>query len=96
MEVFRKLDFLLREHGSGTREVFDDAAARAGFLVEPLWEATSTTALVNAVVSGLGVAVLPLRMVRPAFDSGLVTMIVPEGLDLRRTFHLAWRREKFL
>lgn len=49
IEEFRRQKFLLREHGSGTREAFERVIEAAGFSVDPIWEAMSTTALVNAV-----------------------------------------------
>ena len=67
---FQRQRFLLREKGSGTREVFDRVTTQAGIHVIPVWEAMSTTALVNAVINGLGIAVLPHRMILPALRQG--------------------------
>lgn len=96
VEEFKQQKFLLREPGSGTREVFDRAAESAGFSVQPIWEAMSTTALVNAVINGLGIAVLPHRMVTGPLERGLVTAIRVEGMDFRRRFHITYHKEKFL
>lgn len=93
---FRQQKFLLRERGSGTREVFDGVTEAAGFTISPAWEAMSTTALVNAVINGLGIAVLPFRMVKGPIERGLVTTVRVEGLDFRRRFHIVYHREKFL
>lgn len=93
---FRKQRFLLREHGSGTREVFDRVTRQAGFAVEPVWEAMSTTALVNAVINGLGIAVLPHRMILPALERGLVVVIGVEGLRFQRNFRIIHHKDKFL
>ncbi len=96
LEEFRAQRFLLREHGSGTRETFDRTVERAGFTISPYWEAMSTTALVNAVMDGLGIAVLPRRLVAGALERGLVVAIQVEGLEFRRKFHIVYHREKFL
>ena len=96
IEEFRKQKFLLREPGSGTREVFNRVIEGAGFTVEPIWEAMSTTALVNAVINGLGIAVLPHRMVTGPLDRGLVTAVSVEGLDFKRKFHIVYHKEKYL
>ena len=96
IEEFKQQKFLLREHGSGTREVFESVIGNAGFTVEPVWEAVSTTALVNAVINGLGIAVLPHRMVMGTLESGLVRMLRVEGLNFRRKFHIIYHKEKFL
>lgn len=96
VEEFKQQKFLLREPGSGTREVFDRAAESAGFSVQPIWEAMSTTALVNAVINGLGIAVLPHRMVTGPLERGLITAVRVEGMDFRRRFHIIWHKKKYL
>lgn len=93
---FRKQKFLLRERGSGTREVFDRVVEQAGFSVTPIWEATSTTALINGVINGLGVAVLPYRMILSSLELGLVVEVCVKDLDFRRKFHIIYHREKYL
>lgn len=96
LEEFLRQPVLLREPGSGTREKFDQVLAAAGVSVTPLWEATSTTALINAVIHGLGISVLPYRMVLGPLERGLVVSVTVEGLDFTRMFHLLWHRNKFL
>ena len=96
IEEFKQQKFLLREPGSGTREVFDRATESAGFSVQPVWEAMSTTALVNAVINGLGIAVLPHRMVTGPLERGLITAVRVEGMDFLRRFHIIYHKEKFL
>ncbi len=93
---FRQQQFLLREKGSGTREEFDRAVEAAGFSVEPIWEATSTTALVNGVISGIGIAVLPQRMVLGPLERGLVIPVQVEGLRFCRRFYIVYHKDKFL
>lgn len=95
-EEFRKQSFLLREQGSGTREVVDQATENAGFHIHPIWEAMSTTALVNAVINGLGISVLPQRMVTNVIEHGLVIPVSVEGIEFKRRFHIICHREKYL
>ncbi len=89
LDAFRVQRFLLREKGSGTREQFDSAAAAAGFTVAPVWESTSTLALVNAATRGL-------RMAADALEKGQVAVFRVDGLDLSRKFRLVHHRDKFL
>lgn len=95
-EEFRSQKFLLREPGSGTRETFQRAMEEAGLSVEPIWEAMSTTALVNAVVNGLGITVLPHRMVLGPLSKGLVVSVRVEGLEFRRKYYIVRHRAKYL
>lgn len=96
LEQFRQQKFLLREPGSGTREAFDKVMAVAGISIQPIWEATSTTALVNAVINDLGIAVLPHRMIQGALERGLVVTLGVEWLDFRRSFRILYHKDKYL
>ncbi|MCR5746314.1 MAG: LysR family transcriptional regulator [Lachnospiraceae bacterium] len=93
---FKKQQFLLREPGSGTREVFDRVTGQAGIHIVPTWEAMSTTALINAVLTGLGVAILPHRMILPVLKSGRIITVEAEGLDFKRNFFIIHHKDKFL
>lgn len=96
IEDFQRQRFLLREKGSGTREVFNRVVEQAGIHVTPVWEAMSTTALVNAAINGLGIAVLPHRMILPALRQGLIYTVKVEGLSFSRNFHIIYHKDKFL
>lgn len=96
IEEFQRQRFLLREKGSGTREVFNRVVEQAGIHITPVWEAMSTTALVNAVINGLGISVLPHRMILPALRQGLICTVKVEGLSFSRNFHIIHHKDKFL
>lgn len=96
LDQFKAQKFLLRERGSGTREVFERVIGQADITVTPEWEAVSTTALVNAVINGLGIAVLPYRMVAGAIKQGLVVPVTVNGLTFQRRFHIVKHKSKFL
>ena len=96
IEEFRQQKFLLREHGSGTREVFEHVIEGVGFSVTPIWEAMSTTALVNAVINGLGISVLPHRMVTGPLERGLVVAVSVKDLVFHRNFRIVYHKAKFL
>ena len=95
-QEFKKQRFLLREKGSGTRDVFDRVTAQAGIHITPAWEAMSTSTLINAAITGLGIAVLPHRMIQPALDSGQIITVNVEGLDFKRNFYIIRHKDKFL
>ena len=69
---------------------------QAGLHVEPMWEAMSTTALVNAVVNGLGITVLPHRMVLGTLRRGMVVSVRVEGLEFHRKYYIVHHRSKYL
>lgn len=88
--------FLLREKGSGTRELFDNTLAALGYSVVPTWESTSTIALINAAINKLGISVLPYMLVREELSSGKIVILQVEGLKFVRKFNIIYHKNKFL
>lgn len=88
--------FLLREKGSGTRELFDNVLASLGHSVIPTWESTSILALINAVINGHGISVLPYMLVKDMLDEGKISTIQIEGLKFNRKFNIIYHKNKFL
>ncbi len=94
VELFLQQRFLLREMGSGTREIFAGVLTSAGYpMPEPAWESLSTAALIHAAEAGLGVAVVPHRMV---CDNPAVRFLTVEGLVFRRKYQIVYHKNKFL
>lgn len=96
MEQFISEPFLLREKGSGTRELFDNVLASQGFNVIPSWESTSTLALINAVINGLGLSILPRMLVKDIINEGRIMAVQIEGLKFNRKFNIIYHKNKFL
>ncbi|MEE1752582.1 LysR family transcriptional regulator [Streptomyces sp. SP18CS02] len=81
---------ILREYGSGTRQVLDSALAAHGGLADPLLELASTTAVKAAAVSGAGPAVLSELAVTEELSSRRLVEVPVEGVDLRRALRAVW------
>lgn len=96
LEEFVSQRFILREPGSGTREVFDLAMNEVGVVITPSWEAMSTGSLVNAVINGLGIAVLPERMVQTIIKERKVKSIKVRQLSFHRHFRIIYHKDKYL
>lgn len=96
-EEFLKMDFLLREHGSGTREVFESTLSALEYpLPEPTWESLSTAALINAACVGLGVAIVPTRMADEKIKHGQVARLFVDGIDFKRKYKIVYHKNKHL
>lgn len=93
---FIKEPFLLREKGSGTRELFDDVLTSQGYSIAPIWESTNTQALVNAVSNGLGISVLPYMLIKDDLASGKIGTFKTLGLNFRRKFRIIYHKNKYL
>jgi len=82
---------ILREEGSGTRQVLESALD--GTLAPPLMELSSTTAVKAAAVSGAGPAVLSELAVGEELSARrLVHVPVQDGVRLRRALRAVWPR----
>lgn len=83
---------ILRERGSGTRQVLDTALASYGGLAEPLLELASTTATKAAVVSGAGPSVLSELAIGEELATRHLVEIPVADLPLRRALRAVWPR----
>lgn len=78
---------ILREKGSGTRQVLD---AALGGLARPLIELSSTTAVKAAAVSGAGPAVLSELAVGEEMAMRRLVRVPVEGVSLARDLRAVW------
>ncbi|MFD8964798.1 LysR family transcriptional regulator [Streptomyces sp. NPDC059568] len=81
---------ILREPGSGTRQVLDAGLAPYGGVAEPLLELASTTALKAAAVSGAGPCVLSELAVGEELAAHRLVRVPVEGIRLRRDLRAVW------
>ena len=81
---------VLREQGSGTREVLDRALAPYGGTATPLLVLASTTALKAAAVSGAGPVVLSELAVADELARGRLVAVPLADLDLSRPLRAVW------
>lgn len=84
----RVLPIIVRERGSGTREVVEDALARRGIDISPVMSLGSTEAIKNAVAEGLGAALVSQLALNLELQSGRLCALEVEGLSIRRALHL--------
>jgi DNA-binding transcriptional LysR family regulator len=89
--------FLVREYGSGTRTVFEEfmtglviKRARLGI------EAGSNETIKQAVMAGLGVALISGHTVASEVEDGRIAILDVEGLPIRREWFAVRRSEKVL
>ena len=82
---------LMREQGSGTRRVIEQALRRAGLRLSQLqiaMELDSTEAILAGVEAGLGVGFVSEWAIRKELRLGTLAIAQMAGLDIRRAFSL--------
>lgn len=89
-------DFILREKGSGTRQVLEERLKEHGVDVKALhvvMELGSTEAILTAVEAHLGISVVSRWAADKALALGQVRRINVEGLDLKRDLFIIVHRQ---
>ncbi|WP_030157225.1 LysR family transcriptional regulator [Streptomyces sp. NRRL S-244] len=81
---------ILREWGSGTRQVLDAALAESGGLAAPLLELASTTAVKAAALSGAGPCVLSELAVGEELAARRLVEVPVTGAALGRALRAVW------
>ncbi|WP_327270031.1 LysR family transcriptional regulator [Streptomyces sp. NBC_01218] len=81
---------ILRERGSGTRQVLHAALAAHGGLAEPLLELSSTTAVKGAAESGAGPCVLSELALGEELSARRLVPVHLAGMRLRRQLRAVW------
>lgn len=95
-EELSREPLILREMGSGTRQLFDNAMMLQNLSVTPCWECISTQAILNAVMMDIGISVLPARLVDDALRAGKLQKIPVKDLQLKRKFSIIYHKNKYL
>ncbi len=88
--------FILREKGSGTRELFDSTMLMHDLVITPLWESVSTESIINAVSKGIGISVLPLKLVKREIDAHRLIRVKIKGIEFKRNFNIIYHKDKHL
>jgi DNA-binding transcriptional LysR family regulator len=84
----RREPFILREEGSGTRAVVERALRRHGLKIKPLLSLASPEAIKNAVVAGMGIAIVSRLIVALELRAGSLGIIPMKDLTIQRPLHL--------
>ena len=88
--------FLVREPGSGTRELFESVMASAEIGWKVGWECGDSSSLIHAAEKGFGIGVISGSLVREQRISGtLYRLPLPES-TFQRNFRLVHHKNKYI
>ncbi|MDN5322551.1 MAG: LysR family transcriptional regulator, transcriptional activator of the cysJI operon [Clostridia bacterium] len=87
--------FIIREQGSGTRELFEAEMANAGLKWTTVGVYNNAESVKNAVAAGLGVAVVSRLAVEREAQMGTIKIVEIKGLRFMRKFNFVYHRNKF-
>lgn len=96
LERFCGERLLLREKGSAIRDTLDSALYLAGYTAYPAWTSVNSTALIEAAKAGLGLTVLPDRLVEKEIKEQSLITVRTEGLHLKNDLLVIRHKEKYM
>lgn len=96
LHELKDYDFIMREKGSGGRELFDSTMLVHNIEITPAYESVSTQAIIRAVGAGLGITALPYLMVRKYLESKEIREITIDGISFCRDYYIIYHKNKFL
>jgi DNA-binding transcriptional LysR family regulator len=89
-------NFLMREKYSGTRELAESILLLHNISLNPIWESSSTEAIINGVSQGIGISILPLQLVQDSINRNQVRKLEVDGLKFKRQYLIIYHKNKFL
>jgi DNA-binding transcriptional LysR family regulator len=75
---------ILREPGSGTREVIEDALAKRGLTVKPVMSLGSAEAIKRAVQAGMGLSIISELTIDNELAAGSLVVVPVTDLSIKR------------
>jgi DNA-binding transcriptional LysR family regulator len=88
--------FIIREPGSGHRELFESVMAAKDIDWSFVWECNGSDSLKNAAIRGIGVGVISKLLVEYELRSGELRVLRAEGVDFKRKFCIIYHKNKYL
>ncbi|MCD8356746.1 MAG: LysR family transcriptional regulator [Clostridia bacterium] len=85
------IPFILREKGSGTREVFETVMPR----VNAQWVCNNSEAILRGTEMGFGMTVISRRLASERLRSGRLVEIHVADASLERQFTIVWHKNKY-
>lgn len=96
LSILNNQEFVVRESGSGTRQLMERLFAEHGINPHIVMEMPSNETIKQAVMAGMGLSFLSLRTIRHELASGHLVLLDIEGLPIVRHWHVTHLASKRL
>ena len=95
LDMLNGQDYISRESGSAERNQLEKIFEEQGLQLLRTFCSTNTEAIKNAVIRGMGIAVLSSRMIEKERAYGDIVVLPIEGLKVTRNINLAVHKNKY-
>ncbi|WP_099187844.1 LysR substrate-binding domain-containing protein [Tepidibacter mesophilus] len=99
LEEVIKGKLILREKGSGTRDIFERKISEIGYSVENMnvyMEIRSINAIKSLVESNLGYTIISKEAIKREVYLGLIKIVPIKGINIKREFNFIYKSSLFL
>lgn len=96
MKDIVKENFIMREEGSGTRDIFTNFVQAQGYSINIDWEASEPGAIIQGVLNNHGITVISECLVENEIKDGKLKKLELKGFKWKRTFNLVYHKNKVL
>lgn len=88
--------YLIREEGSGTRELFEYAMAAKSLNWRAVWQSNSFESITAAAIQNIGIAVLSKELIAEPLSDGRLWQIPTPYFNLKREWRVVYHKNKYL
>lgn len=92
--LLQDIPLIFREEGSATRMHMEEYVKNKGLIINSKLQLTSNEAVKQAVISGLGVSIMPLIGLKNELENGDIKIIQFEDLPMISNWKLVWLKDK--
>ncbi|NJL09223.1 MAG: LysR family transcriptional regulator [Calothrix sp. SM1_7_51] len=96
LECLAQEKFIIREVGSRTRTALQQVFTERGMKVQAKLELSSNEAIKQAVIIGLGIAVLSVHTLHNELKNNKLTILNVEGFPIYQKWHVIYPKKKYL
>ncbi|GAA0681866.1 LysR family transcriptional regulator [Clostridium cadaveris] len=89
-------DMIMREVGSGSREIFDNVIHGENVELNEKWISTNTDSIKHAVIEGQGLGVLSTLIIDEEIKNGKLHVVEIEDVDIYRDICVIYHKNKFV
>jgi DNA-binding transcriptional LysR family regulator len=93
-KLLQEVPLIYREEGSATRVYMENYVKHKGLTIKSKIQLTSNEAVKQAVVSGLGISIMPLIGLKNELENGDLKIIDFEDLPIITEWNLIWLKNK--
>lgn len=96
IEDLKNTDFIFREKGSGTRELFEDYIQKSKIPVNVVLQSNCPGSIKNAILINNFASVISIRLIEDEVLNGDITVFHCSKNLLDRTFKIVYHKDRFI